>query len=167
VITAKLVKENGVLVKRSIVSEKVTLMASDQVILQGTKKAPSTAATGRMAKPYSRGSYSSGFGRRWGRMHTGIDWSMPVGSPIYAADGGVVSESGNDGAYGKCIIINHGNGIKTRYAHNSALLVKAGDKVFKGQKISNSGNTGRTTGPHLHFEVLKNGSPVNPLNYLK
>lgn len=166
-IVAKLVKENGILVKRSIVSEKVTLVASDQVVLQGTKKAPSTAATGKMAKPYSRGSYSSGFGRRWGRMHTGVDWSMPVGSPIYAADGGVVSEAGNDGAYGKCIIINHGNGIKTRYAHNSKLLVKVGDKVFKGQKIANSGNTGRTTGPHLHFEVLKNGTPVNPLKYLR
>ena len=100
-------------------------------------------------------------------MHEGVDWSMPIGSPIYAADGGTVVSAGYDGAYGYCIIINNGNGLKTRYAHNSKLLVSAGDKVYKGQKIANSGNSGRTTGPHLHFEVIKNGRVVNPLNYVK
>lgn len=166
-ITAKLVKENGVAVKRLVLSEKVVSKPKDQTVAQGTKKAPATAATGKLGKPYSRGSYSSGFGRRWGRMHEGVDWSMPVGSPVYAADGGVVESSGRNGDYGYCVVINHGNGIKTLYAHNSKLLVKAGQRVYKGQKIASSGNTGRSTGPHLHFEVRKNGVAVNPLKYLK
>lgn len=166
-VTAKLVKENGVAVKRLVLNEKIVSKPKDQTVAQGTKKAPATAATGKLGKPYSRGSYSSGFGRRWGRLHAGVDWSMPVGSPIYAADGGVVESSGRNGDYGYCIIINHGNGIKTLYAHNSKLLVKAGQKVYKGQKIAASGNTGRSTGPHLHFEVRKNGVAVNPLKYLK
>lgn len=166
-VTAKLVKENGVAVKRLVLAEKIVSNPKNQVVAKGTKKAPSTAATGKFAKPFSRGTYSSGFGRRWGRMHEGIDYSMPVGSPIYAADGGVVESAGTDGAYGKCIVINHGNGLKTVYAHNSKLLVSAGDRVYKGQKIAASGNTGRSTGPHLHFEVRKNGTPVNPAKYLK
>lgn len=165
-ITAKLVRENGVPVKRLVLNEKIVSNPRDQLVAKGTKKAPTTAATGRFGKPYSRGSYSSGFGRRWGRMHEGVDWSMPVGSPIYAADGGVVEKAGRDGAYGNVVVINHGNGLKTLYAHNSKLLVKPGERVFKGQKIAQSGNTGRTTGPHLHFEVRKNGVPVNPLKYL-
>lgn len=166
-ITAKLVKENGVAVKRLVLNEKVVSKPKDQTVAQGTKKAPATAPTGVLAKPYSRGTYSSGFGRRWGRMHEGVDWSMPVGSPVYAADGGVVESAGRNGDYGYCVIINHGNGIKTLYAHNSKLLVQAGQKVYKGQKIAASGNTGRSTGPHLHFEVRKNGVAVNPLKYLK
>lgn len=166
-VVAKLVKENGVAVKRLVISEKIVSNPKEQVVAKGTKKAPSTAATGKLAKPFSRGTYSSGFGRRWGRMHQGVDWSMPVGSPIYAADGGVVVSASYDGAYGYSILINHGNGLKTRYAHNSKLLVKAGDKVFKGQKIASSGNSGRSTGPHLHFEVIKNGSVVNPMKYIK
>lgn len=165
-IVAKLVRENGVPVKRLVLNEKVISNPKEQLVAKGIKKAPTTAATGKFGKPYSRGSYSSGFGRRWGRMHEGVDWSMPIGSPIYAADGGVVEKAGRDGAYGNVIVISHGNGLKTLYAHNSKLLVKPGDRVFKGQKISLSGNTGRTTGPHLHFEVRKNGVPVNPLKYL-
>lgn len=166
-VVAKVVKENGVVINKQVLSEKVLVAAKEQVVSKGTLKKPATAPTGKLAKPYSRGSFSSGFGRRWGRMHEGVDWSMPIGSPIYAADGGTVVSAGYDGAYGYCVIINHGNGLKTRYAHNSKLLVSAGDKVYKGQKIANSGNSGRTTGPHLHFEVIKNGRVVNPLNYLK
>lgn len=165
-VVAKVVKENGVVINKQVLSEKVLVAAKEQVVSKGTLKKPATAATGKLAKPFSRGTFSSGFGRRWGRMHDGVDWSMPIGSPILAADGGTVVSAGYDGAYGYCIIINHGNGLKTRYAHNSKLLVSAGDKVYKGQKIANSGNSGRTTGPHLHFEVIKNGSVVNPLKYV-
>lgn len=166
-VVAKVVKENGVVVGKEVLSEKVLIAAKEQIVAKGTLKKPATAATGKLAKPFSRGTYSSGFGRRWGRMHEGVDWSMPIGSPILAADGGTVVSAGYDGAYGYCIIINHGNGLKTRYAHNSKLLVSAGDKVYKGQKIASSGNSGRTTGPHLHFEVIKNGSVVNPMKYVK
>ncbi len=165
-IVAKVVKENGVVIDKQILSEKVLVAAKEQVVSKGTLKKPATAATGRLAKPFSRGTYSSGFGRRWGKMHEGVDWSMPIGSPVLAADGGTVVSAKYEGAYGYCIIINHGNGLKTRYAHNSKLLVSVGDKVYKGQKIANSGNSGRTTGPHLHFEVIKNGSVVNPMDYV-
>lgn len=166
-IEAQLVKENGVAVKRYVLKEKVLSKPTIRVVAKGTIQPPKTAATGVFAKPFSRGKFSSPFGRRWGRMHSGVDWSMPVGSPIKAADGGRVELSERDGAYGYCIIINHGNGLKTLYAHNSKLLVKPGDKVYKGQLIAKSGNTGRSTGPHLHFEVIKNGSHQNPLKYFK
>ena len=99
------------------------------------------------------------------KLHTGIDIACYTGHNILAAADGVVVISGNHTAYGKYISINHGGGIVTLYAHNSQLLVSAGQSVKKGQVISKSGNTGWSTGPHLHFEVLVNGSPVNPMNY--
>ena len=100
-------------------------------------------------------------------MHTGLDISASLGTPIKAADGGKVVFVGRKGAYGNMVEIDHGNGYKTRYAHCSKMLVKVGDKVYKGQHIANVGNTGRSTGPHLHFEVLKNGKSQNPSKYLK
>lgn len=166
-VEAQLIKENGVPVKRLVLSEKVVKNPSTRIVAKGIKTPPKTAASGIFAKPFSRGKFSSPFGRRWGRMHTGIDWSMPIGSPVKSADGGTVVSAGRDGAYGNCIVISHGNGFKTLYAHNSRILVKVGDKVYKGQLIAKSGNSGRSTGPHLHFEVQKNGVQVNPLKYLK
>ncbi len=99
------------------------------------------------------------------KLHTGVDIAVPSGVSVLAAADGVVTISGNHTAYGKYISINHGGGVATLYAHNSQLLVKAGDSVKKGQVISKSGNTGWSTGPHLHFEVLVNGNPVNPMQY--
>jgi lysostaphin len=92
-----------------------------------------------------------------------------VGTPIYAADSGVVeiSQGGYNGGYGNTIVINHGGGKKTRYGHASKLLVKKGEEVEKGQVIALMGSTGRSTGPHLHFEVIINGRRYNPLNYIK
>ena len=99
------------------------------------------------------------------KLHTGVDVAVPSGVSVLAAADGVVTISGNHTAYGKYVSINHGGGVATLYAHNSQLLVKAGDSVKKGQVISKSGNTGWSTGPHLHFEVLVNGNPVNPMQY--
>ena len=99
-------------------------------------------------------------------MHTGIDIAVPYGKSIYAADSGTVVYSGSYGGYGLVVIINHGNGISTLYAHNSKLLVKEGQGVAKGQSISLCGTTGLSTGPHLHFEVRLDGKPVNPLSYV-
>ena len=99
-------------------------------------------------------------------MHYGIDLSCSVGTPIYAADGGTVIFSGWNGAYGLCIKIDHGGGFTTLYAHNSANHVSVGEKVFQGQRIGSVGNTGRSTGPHCHFEILKNGVNVNPSYYV-
>jgi murein DD-endopeptidase MepM/ murein hydrolase activator NlpD len=100
--------------------------------------------------------------------HTGVDIAGAIGTPIYAAEDGVVETAGwNKGGYGYYIIIDHDNGLKTLYGHNSKLLVSAGERVIRGQQIANIGSTGRSTGPHLHFEVRLNGKRVNPLNYTK
>lgn len=100
--------------------------------------------------------------------HTGLDIGDKTGKPIYAAESGKVEVSGwNKGGYGNYVIINHGNGIKTLYAHASKLLVEAGDSVARGDTIALIGSTGRSTGPHLHFEVRVNDARKNPLNYIK
>ena len=128
-------------------------------------------STGTMLWP-AEGEITSPFGWRthpiFGtqRLHTGIDIGADYGDTVRAADGGVVIHSDWMGGYGNAVIIDHGNGISTLYAHNSQLLVSEGQAVAKGQAISRVGSTGYSTGPHLHFEVRQNGSPVNPLNFL-
>lgn len=123
-------------------------------------------------KPVQEGHISSGFGRRsdpiTGRiaMHTGLDFSAPRGTPIYAVGAGVVTFAGRNGAYGNMIEISHGDGYKTRYAHAHTLDAKKGDLVNKGQQIATVGSTGRSTGPHLHLEVYRNGMAVNPARYI-
>ncbi len=100
--------------------------------------------------------------------HPGIDIALPTGNPIYASEDGVVAKSGwNSGGYGYMILIDHENGMMTRYGHNSKLFVKAGDRVSKGDVIALIGSTGRSTGPHVHFEIYVNGTRVNPLYYVK
>lgn len=136
-----------------------------EIIRIGTKPKPKTAATGRFAKPISGGYVSSAFGNRSRGYHTGIDYALSYGTPIYASDGGTVTYSGWSGGYGYMIKINHGNGYETLYAHCSKLVVSSGKKVAKGQLIAYVGSTGNSTGPHLHFEIRKNGSYMNPANY--
>lgn len=119
------------------------------------------------------GKLTSKFGNRrnpFGRgiqFHQGIDISNSKGTKIVASAKGTVIFSGRKGGYGKAIIIDHGNGYKTLYAHNNNLLVSVGDKVDKGQLITEMGRTGRSTGYHLHFEIHKNNSPINPLDMIK
>jgi murein DD-endopeptidase MepM/ murein hydrolase activator NlpD len=100
-------------------------------------------------------------------FHEGLDFPANTGDPIYAAAGGIVSASEQTPDYGKIVKIDHGSGLETRYAHASKLLVKAGDRVEKGQKIAEVGNTGRSTGPHLHYEIRLNGNALDPRKYLK
>ena len=118
-----------------------------------------------LIKPTS-GVLTSRFGSRWGSTHTGIDIGAPTGTAIKAAAGGTVIFSGWKGTLGKIVVISHGNGIQTYYGHCSSLLVSTGDTVSAGQLIAKVGNTGRSTGPHLHFEIRVNGSAINPQRYI-
>lgn len=114
----------------------------------------------------SNGLVSSPFGPRWGRMHEGLDIAAPTGRPVRAAKAGVVITAAASGAYGNLIVLDHGNGEQTRYAHLSAFGVAVGMPVAIGQVIGRIGNTGRSTGPHLHFEIRLGGVAVDPLPYL-
>jgi murein DD-endopeptidase MepM/ murein hydrolase activator NlpD len=111
--------------------------------------------------------FTSGFGRRWGRLHAGTDFAAPHGTAIYATADGVVIHAGWQSGYGQLVKIKHEFGIETRYAHNSKLFVSEGQRVSRGQKIAAMGNTGRSTGTHLHYEVRVGGTPVNPMTYIK
>jgi len=165
-VLANEIRHNGILVEREIIEEEILKEPVTEVVVRGTKEPPKTVATGTFLMP-TRGTISSRYGMRRGRMHYGIDIAAKTGTPIYAADGGKVVYAGYKGNYGYLVEIDHGNGFKTRYAHCSKILVKVGDKVYKGQHIANVGNTGRSTGSHLHFEVLKNGKNQNPANYVR
>jgi murein DD-endopeptidase MepM/ murein hydrolase activator NlpD len=124
-------------------------------------------------KPVTAAYRSSSYGWRVdpfsGRkaFHEGLDFTADKGTPIYAAAGGIVTTAERTTDYGKLVKIDHGGGIETRYAHASQLLVKVGERVRKGQVIAHVGSTGRSTGPHLHFEVRLNGTPLDPRKYLQ
>ena len=112
------------------------------------------------------GPVTSGFGMRWGRMHEGIDIAVPTGTSVLASASGTVIHSGWLGGYGNLVVIDHGNGLATAYAHNSVPVVAAGQSVAQGETIALSGSTGHSSGPHVHFEVRVNGVAVDPLLYL-
>ena len=137
-------------------------------ILLGTKK--STASTGKYAWPLKSVAITSSYGSRYLNgaydYHLGVDLRASSGTSVYAADGGKVTSAGYMGSYGYLVKIQHDNGDYTYYAHLSNISVSVGNRVYKGQLIAKSGATGNVTGPHLHFEIRKNGSTVNPVNYL-
>ena len=112
------------------------------------------------------GTFTSPFGYRWGRLHAGIDIAVPEGTPIRAADSGRVIIAGWTGGYGNYTCISHSGSLSTCYGHQSRIATSVGANVSKGQVIGYSGNTGNSTGPHLHFEVRVNGNPVDPMGYL-
>lgn len=115
----------------------------------------------------TKGVLTSGFGWRWGRMHQGIDIANKIGTNVFASKDGIVTYAGWKGAYGYLVEISHADGDLTRYAHNSKLLVIKGQIIPQGITIAKMGSTGRSTGPHLHFEIRKkSGSPINPINHL-
>ena len=123
-------------------------------------------------QPVSKLSFTSNFGIRsdpfqgTARMHAGVDIPGPVGTPIYATADGIVAEADRHGGYGNLVEINHGKGIATRYGHLSRILVGANQRVKRGQLIALMGSTGRSTGPHLHYEVRMDGHAVNPVPFL-
>ncbi len=152
--------ENGIEVARELAHETIMVESTPAIIEQGTITPPT------YIKPLAGGHFTSGFGRRWGRMHKGVDWGCPIGTTVYASSAGTVVSAGYSKGYGNNVVISHPDGRMTRYAHNSKLLVSAGQWVEQGQSIALSGSTGRSTGPHVHFEIYINGVAVNPLNYI-
>ena len=125
-------------------------------------------------KPVKTAEFTSGYGIRsdpfQGRAarHQGIDLAAPMGTPIYATADGVVTDAGyNSGGYGNLIKVDHGRGIETRYGHLSAIMVRAGQRITRGQQIGRMGSTGRSTGSHLHYEVRIDGRAVNPIPFMK
>lgn len=165
-VTAKVTQINGAVSDTAVLSTKVIKEPTDEVVMVGTTALPSVG-TGQFIQPYF-GTITSRFGERWGRTHTGTDICGTTGDPIKAADTGIVitAEYQSNG-YGNIIIIDHQNGVHTWYAHLDSIGVKAGDTVEKGAVIGALGNTGYSTGPHLHFEVRENGKPVDPGKYLE
>lgn len=160
-VTVLTTSRNGTETSREMVSENVIMEPVPEIIEKGTQTPPT------YIKPITGGTLTSTFKWRWGRMHKGIDWAVPKGTAVRASCGGTVVSAGWSGGYGNCITIRHPDGKQTRYGHLSKILVSAGQKVDQGQKIALSGNTGRSTGPHVHFEILVNGTQVNPLKYLQ
>ncbi|MGI0484894.1 M23 family metallopeptidase [Pantanalinema rosaneae CENA516] len=141
---------------------------------KSTPALPTIAATTEPIDPYPtyiypvQGVLTSGFGHRWGRMHKGIDLAAATGTPIVASAAGTVTYAGwNEGGYGNLVELQHTDGSLTRYAHNSRVLVRVGEQVSQGQVIAELGSTGRSTGPHCHFEIVLPGQgAVDPIAYL-
>ncbi|MGB4439959.1 MAG: M23 family metallopeptidase [Sedimentibacter sp.] len=165
-IEAMVTEQNGIQIAKETLSESVISEPTSEIVTTGTQDPPPRIGTGTFINPLPGAMISSRFGSRSGGFHRGLDLAKATGSPIKAADGGTVISSGWDGTYGYSILINHGGGFSTRYAHCSDMYVSAGDKIYQGQIIAAVGTTGVSTGPHLHFEIIKYGSVVNPASYI-
>lgn len=165
-IIADVTYENDSVVSRDILKEEIVMEAVPKIVKRGTKIPPT------YIKPLSGGRLSSSFGPRKqpkpgaSTNHKGIDWATPTGTSIVASCGGTVSKAGWGSGYGYVVYIDHEDGKQTRYGHLSKILVTVGQKVKQGDKIALSGNTGVSTGPHVHFEILVNGVKVDPMKYL-
>ena len=165
VVTAEIETVDGQEHGRTILARTVLSDARNEIVEVGTRNVG--IGTGEFSVPLTSYTFTSAFKWRWGRLHGGVDLAVGEGTPVYAADNGkviVAEDSGN--GYGNYIILDHQNGFKTLYGHNSELLVSVGDVVAKGDRIALSGNTGNSTGPHLHFEIQVNDEKVDPQQYL-
>ena len=157
---------NDKVTDRTILKEELVQEAVALVVERGTKIPPT------YIKPIYGGRISSYFGYRNApnayatTYHRGIDWATPTGTSVMASCGGTVIQAGWSGSYGYMVLIQHPAGMQTRYAHLSRINVSVGQTVRQGDVIARSGNTGNSTGPHLHFELIQNGTPVNPLSYI-
>lgn len=164
---AYITKVDGVVTTENIIDSEILSNPVTQVELVGTKEPPPSMGTGSFIMPTS-GTLTSSYGRRWGRNHNGIDVGAKTGTPIYATDNGIIVESEyQSNGYGNIIKIDHQNGFVSYYAHCSRLYAKVGDVVARGDLVATVGNTGRSTGPHLHFEIRYNDVPQNPYKYVK
>lgn len=145
---------------REQLQETVQVAAVAQVVKRGTKSKPT------YMYPCTNWNITSRFGYRWGRLHAGTDVGVPIGTTVRASRAGQVIVAGWVGGYGNCVMIDHGDGVTTVYGHLSEVTVSVGEYVDQGERVALSGNTGRSTGPHLHFEIRINGAAVDPEPYL-
>jgi murein DD-endopeptidase MepM/ murein hydrolase activator NlpD len=165
-VVANVIYTNGVKTGEEIVEEKTLVDCKDAVVYKGVKS-PIEDKVAFLAYPTAGGSITSTFGQRWGRMHNGIDIGNNIGEPVYSALDGIVKECKYETGYGNKITVDHGNNIITVYAHLNEFKTNLGAQVKKGELIGKVGNTGKSTGPHLHFEVRVNGVPINPQGYIR
>lgn len=165
-VLADVTYRNGKKINENIINEKVIKESKPSIIYKGSKN-PINDGIAFLEHPTRGGSVTSNFGQRWGRNHNGLDIARNTGDPVYSAFDGIVKECQYESGYGNKILIQHENNIQTIYGHLSAFKVKVGDEVKKGDIIGKVGSTGRSTGPHLHFEVRVNGAPVNPIDYIE
>lgn len=159
-VTAEITYDNGQETERTVLSSEVVREPVPEIVEVGTMERPAYAL------PLENAVISDVYGPRWGKMHWGMDFSCRTGTKVLASAGGTVSEAVYRNDYGYTVVIDHGDGMKTRYAHMSQLLVKAGDSVNQGDTVGLSGSTGDSTGPHLHFEMIADGYRINPQEYL-
>ena len=151
---------NGTVVDERIISEEIISMAKPRIVRVGTRQRPEYCV------PVCGYTITSYFGTRWGRNHNGVDMAVVTGTEVKSTAQGTVIQSGVNGGYGISVTIDHGNGMVSVYGHLSEALVVEGQVVNQGEIIGYSGNTGRSTGPHLHFELRFEGTPVDPFLYL-
>ncbi|MNO33248.1 Murein hydrolase activator NlpD precursor [compost metagenome] len=160
----RLTKENGQVVKEEWLGQAVVKASLPEVVYRGTKVVGE--GTGMFVWPVSGATISSSYGERWGRVHKGVDL-VSGNRTIKAADAGTVSFAGVQNGYGNVVIVDHHNGYSTYYGHLSRISVSQGQRLEQGAQIGIMGNTGRSTGTHLHFEIRKNGTAINPMKYLQ
>ncbi|WP_240840678.1 M23 family metallopeptidase [Acidaminobacter sp. JC074] len=166
-VTAEVEKLDGKEVGREIVDESIMVSPVNAIIASGTKALPEKGALGTFISPLENYVLTSEFGPRWNAQHRGIDMAANTGTSIRASDGGTVTYAGWWGSYGYLVEIDHGNGFKTRYGHNSKILVVVGQVVSQYEQVALVGSTGNSTGPHLHFEIMINDIPVDPYLYME
>lgn len=152
--------------KPLVVRQTATSRGSSRTTSTSDKSTGSSASSSSGFRWPVSGHITSGFGQRWGKLHAGLDIGVPSATAVKAAAAGTVMYAGWALGYGYLVEIKHSGGYETRYGHNSKILVKVGQEVEKGQTVSLSGSTGFSTGPHVHFEVRKNGTPISPLTVL-
>ena len=159
-VTAIVSYKNGTETDREIIKQQVNTEAVPKIVERGTMPLPT------YIRPTTYGYLTSGFGARWGTIHKGLDFGVPVGTAARASRAGTVVGAGWMGGYGYCVLVDHGDGVRTRYAHLSSIQCSVGQYVQQGEVIALTGNTGDSTGPHIHFEIIINGTAVNPASYL-
>lgn len=161
IVTDLVTYKNDIESSREQLQENIEVAAVAQIVRRGTKSKPT------YMYPVTNWNVTSNYGYRWGRLHAGTDVGVPVGTTVRASRAGKVITAGWVGGYGNCVMIDHGDGVWTVYGHLSEFSTSVGSYVNQGDQIALSGNTGRSTGPHLHFEIRVNGSAVDATPYLQ